>query len=670
MWRRTERYTVQCRSIIDILRRTSLLLAIHMFILPGAIWGFTNEECQDCHSDPTLEAMGRHGRMIRLYVGAAEFGSSVHGGFACVDCHHGIEEIPHAEKLEPVNCAACHADMQAEYDESIHGIAHARGNPDAPICADCHGSHSILPSSNPASSVHPQRIAGTCAQCHADPEVVARNHIPARAPVDAYLKSVHGKALLVEADPNAPTCSACHPAHTMLAAGNPRSTVHRDNIPGTCAQCHMEITEEYAESIHGVAARKGVSDSPVCTDCHGEHDISGPDDPKSSVFPANIARTTCTRCHESLILSRRYGFDPSRISTFRETYHGLASTKGALNVANCASCHGIHNIYPSSDPRSTVHASNLTATCGTCHPDAGVQFASIQVHPQISGDTALPSVKRPRDIARTIYVVLLIVVIGGMVLHNIVIWVYHVVEKRRRELRSPRVPRFSRFETVEHMLLLLSFFTLVFTGFALKYADSGWVRFTENLGLSEALRGLIHRIAAVVMMAVSVSHTVYLFFTKRGRRDIRSLIPTLRDLREFGHNISFHLHRRKDRPLFSRFDYTEKMEYLALIWGTLVMVFTGFVLWFPTQFTRWFPGWIVEVSEVVHLYEAWLAFLAILIWHFFYVIFHPESHPLNLTWMDGKITVDHAMHKHGRLEEGAEIEMPEGSTTKRPDPVS
>ena len=119
-----------------------------------------------------------------------------------------------------------------------------------------------------------------------------------------------------------------------------------------------------------------------------------------------------------------------RIDTYRETYHGLASKKGALNVANCASCHGVHNIFPSADPRSTVNRTNLQKTCGTCHPNASVEFASIQVHPTISGATAAAEApRRPRDVAKSIYVVLLLVVIGGMAVHNIVIWLHHVIEK-------------------------------------------------------------------------------------------------------------------------------------------------------------------------------------------------------------------------------------------------
>ncbi len=634
------------------------VLSLLLLFAAGALGAVTNEECLECHSDPSLVKVGADSVTIKLYVGATEFGSSVHGGFACADCHADAVAIPHPDALAKVDCSTCHVDVQEQYLTSIHGKAASAGNADAPRCSDCHGTHTILPASNPASSVHPQKIAGTCARCHADPKLVEKNDIPAKAPVDAYMKSVHGRALFVDGNPDAPICSTCHPAHTMLAPNDPASTINRMNIPTTCSMCHAEITEVYSQSIHGAAAARGVGDSPVCTDCHGEHDIKGPSDPLSSVFPANIAKTTCTRCHESLVLARRYGFNTDRIATFRETYHGLASKKGALNVANCASCHGIHNIFRSSDPRSTVHAANLQKTCGTCHPDASARFASIQVHPTISGDGTAVATRRPRDIAKSIYVVMLLAVIGGMAAHNLVIWLYHVVEKRRRELGQARVRRFSRFEAAEHLILLTSFFTLVFTGFALKFPDSGWVNLTEQFGLSETLRGIVHRVAAVAMIAVSLTHLGFLLFTRRGRRELIAVMPRMRDVTDFVRNMEYHLRLRKERPTFAHFDYMEKAEYLALIWGTAVMVFTGFVLWFPTFFTRFMPAWIFEVSEVVHYYEAWLAFLAIVVWHFFFVIFHPDSAPLNLTLLDGKTTVEQALHRHGHLGEGHEIEYP------------
>lgn len=633
--------------------------------------GLSNADCFACHSDSTTRSSPVGGTTHTLFVPAATYAASSHANLSCAECHLDATAVPHAEKLARVDCSGCHAGQQAEYEKSIHGQAYAWGEEDAPRCTDCHGTHDITGASDPTSKVYPQHVAQTCARCHADPRIVQKYDITARAPVDAYEKSIHGRALRADSLSHAATCSSCHPAHGMLRAIDPTSTVNKANIATTCGACHGEISKIYQESVHGVAAARGKTDAPVCTDCHGEHGIQEHTNPASAVFPDNINRTTCTRCHESQILAGRYGFDADRLSSYRETYHGLASTRGALNVANCASCHGIHNIFSSSDFRSTVNPANLQQTCGTCHPSASAEFAAIQVHPSISGATGQPGqarpAPRPSDVARDIYVFLLLSVIGGMAAHNAIIWVYHVVEKRRREKGMTRVRRFSTFEAREHLILLTSFFILTLTGFALKFPDSGWVNLTERLGLTEALRSLIHRIAAVVMLGVSLVQVGYLFFTAPGRRELRELRPGARDVSDFLHNMAYHLRLRKDRPTFPHFDYTEKAEYLALIWGTVIMALTGFVLWFPAWFTRMFPAWIFEVSEVIHYYEAWLAFLAIVVWHFFYVLFGPEATPMKLTWMDGLVPADEVVHRHGHLPADAEI-VPGEPQSKSPAP--
>jgi hypothetical protein len=93
-----------------------------------------------------------------------------------------------------------------------------------------------------------------------------------------------------------------------------------------------------------------------------------------------VARFTCAQCHDSLRLTREFDLAGRRSETFLDSYHGLAGKLGSKGVANCASCHGVHNILPSSDPRSTVNKANLKATCGKCHPGASENFAKGAVH--------------------------------------------------------------------------------------------------------------------------------------------------------------------------------------------------------------------------------------------------------------------------------------------------
>ncbi len=148
------------------------------------------------------------------------------------------------------------------------------------------------------------------------------------------------------------------------------------------------------------------------------------------------------------------------------------------------------------------------------------------------------------------------------------------------------------------------------------------------------------------MIVVGLYHIIYLIFTSRGRDVLKNLIPKLNDVFEARDNILYYLRIKKTKPQFDSYDYTEKAEYWALIWGTIIMGLTGFILWFPTVVGNWAPTWLIKVSELIHFYEAILATLAILVWHWFFVIFHPHEYPMSLTWIDGKMTLNTYMHHH------------------------
>ncbi len=150
---------------------------------------------------------------------------------------------------------------------------------------------------------------------------------------------------------------------------------------------------------------------PVCTDCHSEHDILSPQDLKSGVYATRIAEL-CVRCHDNLTLSRRYGFLASRMKTYRETFHGTAAKFGETRVANCASCHGHHDIRPSSDPKSSINPSNLPQTCGQCHPGAGRRFAEGQIH-VIPEEITIPKYKSSH-IVKNVYIIVITIIISAM----------------------------------------------------------------------------------------------------------------------------------------------------------------------------------------------------------------------------------------------------------------
>jgi hypothetical protein len=173
-----------------------------------------------------------------------------------------------------------------------------------------------------------------------------------------FSQSAHGVALSQGIE-GAPTCINCHGGHDVRRPTDPRSLVNKFNIPQTCAKCHADVTRVYNESIHRKAILQGNTDAPVCTDCHGEHQILSPTNPRSRVSARSVSVQVCASCHSSVQLTQKYAIAGERFKAFEDSYHGLASREGSAEVANCASCHEYHNIKPSSDPTSTVNKANL-----------------------------------------------------------------------------------------------------------------------------------------------------------------------------------------------------------------------------------------------------------------------------------------------------------------------
>jgi cytochrome b subunit of formate dehydrogenase/nitrate/TMAO reductase-like tetraheme cytochrome c subunit len=472
-----------------------------------------------------------------------------------------------------------------------------------------------------------------------------------------YTQSVHGRSK----DERAATCSDCHGSHDLKRANDSSSSIFRNNVPRTCGRCHATQYEAFETGIHGQALRRGVTAAPSCTDCHGEHLIRGPHDVSSPVLAAAV-NTTCSRCHEAQGIRETYGLPAGRLSSYRDSFHGLAARGGSRAVANCASCHGFHDILPSTDPRSAVNPGRLAVTCGKCHPGADRWAALGKVHVVLAKQT-----NSILYVTRLVYLWLIFGVCGGMAAHQAL----DFIRKSRRHYRVYRGElqpergasrwrvRMLPFERLQHVLLMVSFFTLVLTGFALKFPESWPFAWMARLEGGFAWRSVIHRIAAVVMVGTALVHVGYLF-TRRGREMLIALLPSLRDVTGAWGNVLYLVGLRREPPAFDRFNYIEKAEYWALVWGTVVMTVTGFLLWFENQSLRWLPKWGFDLATLVHYYEAWLAFLAIVIWHLYQNIMNPDVYPMNWGWMTGLISEEQLRHEHAaewaRLEAEAAAE--------------
>jgi len=600
-----------------------------------------NRFCLTCHGD-TANFAGR-ADSARLVVTQDEFAGSVHGGFgmSCITCHRGFD-YPHPEQYSPVQCGDCHVGESRQYLESVHGYALERGNPRAPTCAGCHGAHDIRRSSDPESRTYHARVAETCTECHSTGGLLTDEYLKLPTPALQYARSVHGQASGNETL-EAATCTDCHGVHNLRGHTDPESRINRQNVSATCGACHGVVTDTYDRSIHGRAVAAGVSDSPTCTDCHGEHLILRPDNPDAGTHAGRLATRLCGDCHSDPVIIAKYGLQKQVVVSYTDSYHGWATRRASQTSATCVSCHTAHLVLPAADPQSSVAAGNVVATCRQCHEGANEAFARSYDH-----RTASAATNRGRRIVRAVYIVLIAVVIGGMALHNAIIFNYYLIEKRRRDGAERGYVRFDRIQIAQHATLALTFILLVITGFALRYEDAGWARLVGLAYLAEPVRSTLHRAAAVGLIVTSIVHVLYIAFVRRGREEIKAMAPTARDARDLVDNMRFYTWRSPRRVRFGRYDYTQKAEYWALVWGTVLMALTGIVLWFPAWATGLFPAWIVSISETIHFYEAWLATLAIIVWHFFFVIVHPEVYPMSWIWLTGKMPEHEARTVHGR----------------------
>ncbi len=631
----------------DILKKTKMSLINYFAVsiilfLPYVLSANENTDCLECHEETESERAVGYDENLAL---------SIHQDFNCIDCHADLDgiELPHDEQLEIVDCGICHEDAAKTY--VAHGRELVEECVDIPCCVECHGKHDILPSTDKRSLTNPLNLPKTCGNCHEDIDLTERHEILYGKAVEVYQSSVHGRASMGGIY-FAATCNDCHStggtAHRILGPGDPESAINHFNIPKTCGKCHKAIEQDFWEGIHGKLVKRGETDAPICTDCHGEHGIISPSDPKSRVSPARVAEATCSPCHESARLNEKYGTPTRRLESWVDSYHGLKSKAGDMTVANCASCHGAHRILPHTDSTSAIYSDNLISTCGECHKGISAEMALTPIHSD-PGISQTPIA----NIVRQIYIILIIVTIGLMVIH----WLIDLRREIKKVRQKPQMTRMNLNEVWQHYLLMISFIVLVLTGFSLRFSEAYWVQLLFGWEGGFELRGIIHRIAAVIMMISTVWHLLYLF-TPRGRQFFKDMIPNRTDWNNVIHLVRYNIGLKDDKPRFGRFMYVEKIEYWALIWGTIVMIVTGLMLWLDNLAILWVPKGFLDVMLVIHYYEAWLATLAILIWHMYSTIFNPGIYPMNPAWIDGKMPVE--MYKHEHPDDPAIKDMEKG----------
>jgi cytochrome b subunit of formate dehydrogenase len=622
--------------------------------------------CSTCHAEAT-----------------AKLDDTVHAHMraSCTQCHARDESSPCAEKLaRSVDCSRCHERANASWLESPHSVNPGNGHV-AASCVNCHGTHEVRRSDDPKSSTYPIHLPDTCEACHKrDP--TPEHPAPAGDKVERYETSVHGRALRVDGLIVTATCASCHGGHDIRKPEDARAPTSRRNLPPTCGACHAGILTNYLEGVHGRAFLDGSADVPVCNDCHREHAVEDPAMAGSSVSSALVAET-CARCHADDELGARHDLESSVRKSWGASYHGIATALGAEKAANCASCHGFHDVFDSSDPRSSVHPANLDRTCGGCHAGAGAAFAKVPVH------SVVDEARNPVPFyVEVVYTVLVVGVIGAFVLFILfdlfarlrLRWGWgpretEHVEKSEWPDEDQLVARRETFRRMgvhgrlQHGVLIASFCLLVLTGLPVFLHDVSWMRSVIDLEGGFELRSRLHRAAAFALIGLSVWHLAVLAIAPEARRWVRSMLITPRDVREFVQEMLFDVGlgpklarlplygrlaarfewlRGDRRPALGRYGLVEKLEYGAVAWGNLVMIATGAILWRPDWFLDWMPVWTFDVCRVVHGFEATLAFLAIVVWHMYHVHLRPEVFPMSRVWLSGRISRAELRHHHPR----------------------
>jgi len=620
---------------LSVIRWAALLLLTVPAIGVAPTVAIKDKDCLECHADKELKGTNTHGKVVALFVDAGLNKASVHGDQACVDCHADIKELPHADRPKPVNCTLCHEDTVKAHQASVHGRVLPISATPAAACLDCHGRpHEILAAANPHAPTYRANIPRFCATCHTDERIMAKFNHPKSSAVTTYEHSVHGLAWARGATNHVAVCTDCHGVHDIYETGNPAAKLFWRNIPATCGQCHGEIRTTFDRSIHGLAVKQNHREAPVCSDCHNEHNIAAVKLAESSVSTAHI-QETCGQCHKAERITARYGMQTNVFETYVESYHGLASGIGGVSAANCASCHGFHDILPSKDPASSVNTANLPKTCGKCHAGIGklVGSGELKIH-QPPGTGKSPQAFAVMLVTR-IYIILIILVVGGMALHNLLDWIAKVRVHLQTVRTHPGDLRLTRLVRIQHVCLIITFLLLAYTGFVHKYPDAWWSWPLRILPNGSYVRGMIHRVAGWIFTGVVSVHLALLLGTARGHEYLRHLGICGSDFGDFWRGFTSYLRLRVPRHPQRRFNYIEKAEYWALIWGSFVMIITGIMLIFSESVLRFLPKIWLDLAQVIHLYEAILATLAIVVWHFYWVIFDPHEYPMNTAWILG-----------------------------------
>jgi len=585
-----------------------------------------NATCLACHETGKhkIEVVAGSDDQKRalLPVNNGKLAKSVHGAMQCVACHTEIvdarEKHEKAANVAKPDCATCHVKLWDEAQrngtakererlgvvvanvEAYKQSFHARPDKDHPgkakaVCEECHATHAfaVPKSGTPERDQWRLSVPKTCGEkCHDEQ-------------LEDYQTSAHGKLTLGKGDPKGAVCIDCHTSHEIR--GTSSDPFKLKNVEA-CGGCHQEELHSYRDTYHGQVNKLGFTYTAKCSDCHGSHGITGPDDPASKVNVNNRLKT-CQQCHND----KKPGM--------------VLATAGFVTFGPHANGHDFEK-YPQMWIATKFMVGLLIAV-----------FAFFWTHSGLWYYREWQERKQHRTVKR--------------------------VRTEGLALPEKHFVRFPWGWRVAHLAFAMVTMTLVLTGTTAMFSNTQWAPAVAAAVGGPKVLGIIHRTAAVLFVGIFVIHFVYVMRRLLRDKTFRwfgpdSLIPNWKDLADCVGMFKWFI-GRGPKPQFERWTYFEKFDYWAVFWGVNIIGWSGLMLALPHITATYLPGWVFNVATLVHGEEAFLAAVFLFTVHFFNNHFRPDKlPPPDVVMFTGTQSLEEFRKEHPaqyqRLKESGELE--------------
>lgn len=599
----------QLRSRGWVITGAAIALALLLLGAPPAARAADPEGCLTCHQYRGLSRLDKDGKKIEMFFIDPSHATGPHSRIRCTGCHERaeVEVFPH-KPVTPVDCTrTCHLTTARNLETRFaHDRVHRM------LETSVHTAK-VLERSNELLGKPLEKGQARCLLCHDEP-----NFIPAGA---TGAKSAQRMEAPIQ------RCNVCHDDQLQLPVDT------RFNF------LHVHARTEPGRSNKDVVR--------VCATCHANDKIRA-----------------------------EFKLSDAALS-YLASFHGKATL---LNneTASCLHCHvgeeqNVHVMLSHKTPGSSTHPDQLANTCRNpeCHRSAGEQISSAAIHLDLSRSSGI------EWIIAVVFVGMILSTFGPSMVVTLLKLIniavgredpnHHRTLHLTQQLMSTeegrlKLRRFTLHQRFQHWFLVLTFGTLVFTGFPMKFADRAWAAWVIQVfgGLTNVR--WVHRGTGLLLVIGFLYHAFYIFNYMRKTRKhtgdnwfkIFFNLPLClkpADLMEMNGLMLFLLGLKKTRPAGSRFTAEEKFEYFGVFWGTMLLGVTGFLMWFNADVSRWLPGRVLTVSNLVHSFEAFLALLHVGILHMATVIFSPVVFPISPAMFTGDTPAEEMAESHAEMVE-------------------